>query len=339
MFTDTEPSLAFGCDIRHWDVLEPCAKGVEYDLAIAINHSGGLEHFGCPRVCLQWVNSFEYLTEDQISAVDLWLSPSEPHRQMILDAKQQLAEGKSWTPLPEQWKVVPLGCYPDRYGNHAKVPGRVIYASSPDRGLHHLLRAWPSIKRQVPHAHLRIYYRIREWIDQMKQQAFYLPIEENRQRAIFIDEALRRLGDPKWDVEVVGPVSRVGIEQAMDEAECLAYPCDTLRWSEGFSCTTLEACAAKAEPVIWDCDALGDIYRQSIQVWPRGDLVSFVTGVVAALNGSLRHDDAAREFAESHTWKHTAKKILKAAGPLLTRAEPLTSDSTSTETTVAPSST
>jgi glycosyltransferase involved in cell wall biosynthesis len=37
-------------------------------------------------------------------------------------------------------------------------PYRVVYASSYDRGLDHLLKMWEKIKKEVPQAHLHIYY-------------------------------------------------------------------------------------------------------------------------------------------------------------------------------------
>jgi hypothetical protein len=51
-------------------------------------------------------------------------------------------------------KVVYHGCYPQRLAGGTKKPNLCIYASSPDRGLQHLRRFWPDIKRQVPDAEL-----------------------------------------------------------------------------------------------------------------------------------------------------------------------------------------
>lgn len=69
-------------------------------------------------------------------------------------------------------EVVPYGCYPDRYLGASKQPYLCLYASSPDRGLDHLLRAWPSIKEAVPQAELiATYDSSEEEIDELYRKA------------------------------------------------------------------------------------------------------------------------------------------------------------------------
>lgn len=301
------------------------------DLAIAINHPGGLENFDCPRICYQLVNSFEYLNAEEMAIPTHWVSPSEPHRRMILEHDHELNQGgvpQIYVPQETDWSTAPLGCDPELYAGIDKVAGRVIYASSPDRGLHHLLYCWPDIKHAVPHAELRIFYRLQEWIEQTKAAQPWAEtehlIEPLKQRAYYIEHALDRLVGDKWGVSVHGAVSRNRIVREMGEAETLAYPVDTVRWSEGFSCTTLEACAAGTVPVIWDTDALGEIYRGAAEVVPRGDLDHFTGAVVRALKGMASSQqlmgERGREFAKEHTWKHTTEKLLSVANGLMAKA-------------------
>jgi glycosyltransferase involved in cell wall biosynthesis len=327
MFTDSDSAtIRSGMTVLPWQLL---GKAEKIDLAIGINHAGGLEHFDCPKLVCQWLNSFEYMTRKEFDCVDLWLSPSVAHRDFIAKMGAgfglQVSDGfVNHDPL--KWQVVPLGCTPELYEGIEKVPGRVVYASSPDRGLHHLLQAWPSIKRRVPGAELKIYYRILPWIEELKAVPEpFPPVEENRQRALFIEDALRRLSDPKWGVEVAGPVSRNGIVKAMGEAEVLAYPCDTLRWSEGFSCTTLEACAARTVPVLFECDALTQVYGNVASMARRGDVKDFALKVGDALREwdspsmqsmAVAHQRVLYNFAQQHTWRSTCQKILNAAEPL-----------------------
>ncbi len=73
---------------------------------------------------------------------------------------------------------------------------------------------------------------------------------------------------------------------------------------------------AGANPVIWDTDALGEVYRDSgAMVLKRGDVSGFTDAVVQTLNGVERKDT--RQFAEAHTWTKTTERILELAGPLL----------------------
>jgi glycosyltransferase involved in cell wall biosynthesis len=253
----------------------------------------------------------------------------------------------TYEPDPNRWAVIELGCDPERYESHIcdecgghgeaervngrrgwpcgpcdgtgeilfqKVPGRVVYCSSPDRGLHWLLQEWPRIKRAVPHANLRIFYRLQPWLDQWKTVGYHPPIEHLRSRALYIEEALRRMSGPEWDITVCDSVSREQIEREMAEAEVLAYPCNTVSWSEGFSCSVLEACAARACPVITDCDGLRSVYGESVAMVPiePGWQEVWGKGVAQALtDAEFRYDinRTAHALASSLTWESHAKRL------------------------------
>ncbi len=262
-------------------------------------------------VFIQYVNSFEYCHQDFWKDVDAFVSPSRKHREMILGMEHQVDAGGSYKPDPETWHIVPLACDADAY-NYPKVPGKVVHISSPDRGLHWALQEWSYIKRAVPHATLHIYYRVKPWIENMKAQPYWPPIENQRSRALFIENALGKLKD--YGVVLHDAVSRETLAKELGEAECLAYPCDTVRWSEGFSCSILEACAARAAPVIFDTDALGDIYQDACVVVPRGDIKSWRTEVVKVLTDEAYREqinDRAQAFARDFTWKAVAEGLTK----------------------------
>lgn len=301
---------------------EPWAQRGDWegDVAISINYPDELREMRAKlRVCYQLVNSFDYCKRGFFEHVDQWLSPSYSHMQKMLETQdvEMLEDGpaEQWTPNPAQWAVVPLGCDPERYEGFEKVSGRVVYCSSPDRGLHWLLQEWPAIRRAVPHATLRVFYRLKDWIAGFEGTPYFPPIEGLRARALYVEDAIRRLQG--HGVEVFDSVSRERIEQEMAQAEVLAYPCDTVRWSEGFSCTVLEACAAGAVPVITDCDALGTIYGgQGCLVSPVGNWGGWRLNVIACLEDPIaaqRIGEKARRFARKHTWKTTSQRIVQIA--------------------------
>jgi len=300
------------------------------DLAISINCPDGLREVNAKfKVCYALLNDWTFCKVGFEKHVDLFVSPSQPHLEQVLtnpawrrvEMAPDAPNGRGrYEPDPSKWCVVPLGTDPERYEGVKKVPGRVVYCSSPDRGLHWLLQEWPRIKQAVPHAHLRIFYRLQKWIDDLKsaQQpdgSVFHSVRALFDRAMYIEEALRRMSDPKWGIEVRDSVSRATIEREMAEAEVLAYPCDTTTWSEGFSCTVLEACAARACPVIWDTDALGSIYGDAGVVVPRGNVNQFREEVIAALEDERYRaniNERAHRFAQAHTWKVTAEKLMAA---------------------------
>lgn len=274
------------------------------DVSISINDPRTLHNAGGLRICEFLLNELTFCNEEPFDDyTDLYFSPSEAHRQKAI--------GDWGAAKPEKWRTNPLGCDPANYGGGSKVPGRVVYCSSPDRGLHRLLEAWPFIKRAVPHASLWIFYRLEPWLRGFDTTPYFPPIEKLRNRALYVEEALKRLSDPKWGITVCDSVDRVTLAKELSAAECFAYPCETTSWSEGFSCSTLEACAAEACPIISDCDAFADVYS-SLDPTPVGHWTEWRERVIRALTDAPFRDDMnkrARALAERLTWKRHVKQL------------------------------
>jgi glycosyltransferase involved in cell wall biosynthesis len=298
-----------GHDVESWTNATPAS---EKDVVISINEPVSLRAAKAKlRVCCFWLNDTTFCKEGQYGHadyddfVDLYLSPSEAHRQKAI--------GDWGAPKPEKWQVNHLGCDDPGLvaGTLPRVPGRVVYCSSPDRGLHRVLEAWPAIKKGVPAATLRVFYRLEKWFRDFDTTPYYPPIEKLRARALWCEEALRRLSGPEWGITVVDSVSHDEILREMAQAEVLVHPCETTSWSEGFSVTVLEGCAAGACPIISDCDALGDVYAELDPV-PVGSWGAWRDLVIKALTDSDYRNDMnrrARAIAERNTWKQHAKKL------------------------------
>lgn len=322
VFTEAAQTRWDGMDVRPLSEMKRIDRS--FHACVAINEPDLLQPVGARvRVAECWLNDFSFCNPGFEEHVDLFLSPSNGHLHQAL-TNPEWRKVAITRDNPEglgryhadraKWEVVPLGCDVERYPvDSAKVPGRVVYCSSPDRGLHWVLQEWPAIKRAVPHAELHVFYRLRAWIDGFQDVQYAPSIERLRKRAMYIEEALRRMRDPKWSIHVHDSVSREQIEEEMCRAEVLAYPCDTTVWSEGFSCTILEACAARACPIIMDCDAIAEIYGSAVPVAPRGDLDAWRFAVVSALKDKgLREDinEHARALAETMTWElHTSRLV------------------------------
>ncbi len=276
-----------------------------FDVVIAINEPDVLRDWRSKlRICSFWLNEFSFCKEGFDEHTDVYCSPSEAHRQKALhDWGNKTTASK--------WITIPLGCDPGSYRRGPKVPGRVVYTSSPDRGLHRLLEAWPHIKRAVPHATLRIFYQLKPWLRGFDETPYYPPIEKLRARALYVEEALARLSGPEWGVTIVDSVPREQLARELDAAEVFAYPCETTSWSEGFSCSTLEACAAEACPIISDCDAFADVYG-SLDPVPVGSWAAWRDRVIMALTDAdfrKQHNEKARALAERLTWEAHAKRL------------------------------
>jgi glycosyltransferase involved in cell wall biosynthesis len=278
----------------------------DIDVAIAINEPDRLRDFPNAklRICMFWLNEFSFCKEGFDDYVDLYFSPSEAHRQKAI--------GDWGAPVPSKWSVNYLGCDVPRPNSLAtKASGRVVYCSSPDRGLHRVLGAWPEIKRRLPHASLKVFYRLEPWFRGFDSTPFFPPIERLRHRALWCEEALRRMSGPEWGITVVDSVSHDELMREMAQAEVLLHPCETTSWSEGFSVTVLEGCAAGACPIISDCDALGEVYADLDPV-PVGQWGKWRDDVVRALTDPAfraQRNEKARALAEKLTWARHVKQL------------------------------
>lgn len=154
-------------------------------------------------------------------------------------------------------EIVPNGVDVSRFAFRRERRRRhIIYCSSPDRGLHWLLYLWPEIRRAFPDARLSVFYEVQRWIQGVRNLAMKIGL-----RARYIEQALARLeGHGVYEEGAVPPVQ---IAEALLGAEILAYPCDPVSSTEGFSSSTLEACTAGCVPIITDADALGEVYKHS----------------------------------------------------------------------------
>ena len=338
--TSEAPGEHRGVKLRAIDApIEPC------DAMISLNEPDALRvaPAGAFRVALYWVNDLTGVRTGIGDVVDLWCSPSAPHLEQFrtnpawhrVQVSPTHPDGAETFRFDDsKWCVIPLGCDPEKLRAEyccddtlcsnaekierewSKIPGKVIYSSSPDRGLHWLLQEWPAIKAAVPHATLNIFYRLGPWLRGFDQTPHYPPIEPLRYCANYIEECLRRYQERGgMGITVRDSVSRDVIEKEMANAEVFAYPMQTTTWSEGFSCSTLEACAARACPVTTDCDAFGGVYGETLPLVHIEDgwVATWRDQVIRALTDKDFRDgvnEKARAFAEKLTWRKTAERIV-----------------------------
>jgi glycosyltransferase involved in cell wall biosynthesis len=148
-----------------------------------------------------------------------------------------------------------------RYVTHVSTvrrdPYSIIYSSSPDRGLHHLLRMWPEIKSREPRATLHVYYEIARWLgidEEMRTKGLYNVTGE---RAALIRPAFE---DPPEGVTFHGGVGQSELAQAQLRAGLMVYPCDPVAPTEGFSMSVLEGITAGCGVITSNADAFGELW-------------------------------------------------------------------------------
>jgi len=206
---------------------------------------------GALRLFNQQVSDFGQCEPGWESWVDLVAPLSHSHAQHL----SQLCS------VPrDKWRVMYNGVDTAEFKPSAKVPGKMVWASSHDRGLHWVLEAFPAIKRRVPHAELHVFYDFdgMEKFAGVPDNSGSALMRELGMRSRYSAEALRRLEGK--GVHVRRSVSRSQIREEMASAEVLAYPCDPVRYTETFGVTVLEALACGAVPVLCTADSFGELW-------------------------------------------------------------------------------
>ena len=136
-------------------------------------------------------------------------------------------------------------------------PMTVGWWSSPDRGLHHLLRAWPQVHARVPDARLRVYYQVRKYIDHASNWG-----GRSKLMGGLIERLL--LQTEPIGVELVDQIPRRVLAKAQAETRVQAYPCDPEGFTEGFATSILEALAAGCLPITRPVDALPELWDGAV---------------------------------------------------------------------------
>lgn len=259
------------------------------------------------RVVWEMLNDFSFCHPGWDEFMDYGVGVCEQHTECL----------KKLAPKPEKWGTIGLGCLPEWYEDK-RVPGRVLWCSSADRGLHWLLSEWPKIKLAVPEATLRIFYHFAYGhVDKIEHNAHEHPhVIEMANRVRYIKSAIDKL--KPLGVEHVGSVSRRQMQDEFNAASTFAFSCDTVAFSEGFSVSTLEAHASFTVPIITDQDCLGGIYKNSGAIMiksPLQDRLSeFSDAVIKSLNDKEFADTTIKKclnFAQKNTWAKVVEKLEK----------------------------
>lgn len=219
------------------------------------------------------------------------------------------------TSLPrEKFRVMHNGVDTSEFRPGDKVPGKMVWASSHDRGLHWLLEAFPRVKARVPSAELHVFYDF----NGMESFANIPDLEPNPMmrelggRSRYCLEALRRL-DGKG-VQAHRSVSRSRIRDEMASASVLAYPCDPVRYTETFGVTVLEACASGAVPVLCAADCFGELWARVCPHVPPPYAASkqqYEDLLVRALTDGSSGEDRLRcvRYAKEFEWSELGRRF------------------------------
>lgn len=280
---------ALGCTMQHhvavsWDVPEmlrfnlACrAKVVAYQL----NHAyvGVLDH-----------------------VIDRYFCPSEWHARRYINEVTPEADAAKFR--PRMTNAVDVKRY--HINGIKRNPFGVVWSSSPDRGLHHLLKAWPLVKQQQPKATLDVFYDMQKWFDIIDQARAHNRILITTERADQVRAGLR--GCEGMDVTVHGGVSQSVLAKAQLAASVGVASLDVVAPTEGFGMTMLEYLAAGLSPIAGDIDAFPELWA-SCATLLEGPHVPDVLAdaVMAAFADAPRARQEGPKLAKRFGWDILAK--------------------------------
>jgi len=181
-------------------------------------------------------------------------------------------------------------------------PNKVIWTSSYDRGLEHLLKMWPDVVKEVPNAKLNVFYG---W------QLFDKFFRDNPERMAWkekMEEMMTHKG-----ITHHGRVPQPQIIKEMKKCGIWAYP---THFGEISCITGMKAQALGCVPVVVEYAALETTVQHGIKI--KGDIYDpkvsekFKTELIDLLKDSERQDEirkkmvpwARREF----TWSKVAEQ-------------------------------
>lgn len=182
-----------------------------------------------------------------------------------------------------------------------------VYSSSPDRGLHHLLRMWPLILKKFSEAQgesvlpvLHVCYGVEKFIEGSAWSH-----REDSDRAVEIATLLNQPG-----ILYHGKVNQALLAGIHQRCDALLYPADTMQPTETGCITIIEALGAGSNVISARCDCIpsefGHLKKVHLADLPL-DYDTYVDLIYGAYTMAQEgEDEEANTFAMQRDWGHIA---------------------------------
>jgi len=176
-------------------------------------------------------------------------------------------------------------------------PHRMIYTSSYDRGLEHLLKMWPEIRKEVPDAELHVFYG---W----NTYDYFTSIGMR-------DGKFKEYLTPLLSQDGVTDHGRVGHKKLAREflkSKFWVYPCHF----EEISCiSAMKAQAAGCVPVCTDYAALSETVKDGVIVHGKADEGTVNANFKSKLIEALKEQPVVSIDKEQFGWDKVAKSWIE----------------------------
>ena len=249
-----------------------------------------------PILWMHDVDVGDRLTPDRAARFESIVVLTEWHKKYMLQRYPFLSA--------DQLVVIPNGIDLERFeGEVERNPKKVIYSSSPDRGLDYILEhVWPLIVAEVPDAELHIYYG---WNNFDKFLPMFPKLGEFKSKVM---DLLSR----SYGVIQHGRISQSKLAKEMMSAGVWLYP---TYFSETYCITAVEAQLAGCYPVTNDLAALAEVVQGGtifqLAEWPlenedtKKQYANAVVGAMQLGDESIR--ESIKKAAPAHSWDDVAR--------------------------------
>lgn len=182
-----------------------------------------------------------------------------------------------------------------------KRPGKVVFGSSPDRGMDIMLKLWPRVLEQVPEAELHLFYGF---------PPSYLRAETARPELAELRREIEGLVESTPRVVWHGMVGQPELHRHLAEAHVWAYP---VHWYETSCITAMKAQAAGAWPVTTPITALAEtiVWGDKLPLppareWTAAETEQYLAALVKALKTPWSEFNWTPDLADRFSWSGVA---------------------------------
>lgn len=297
VFANMQPSHWAGVDYVPLGLYEPVACTMEHHVTVSWDRPDMLRYNlrSRARVCAYQLNHAYVGVLDYL--IDRYFCPSEWHARRYQTEVTPEATASKFR--PRMTNAVDMRRYQST--GEKRNPWGVVWSSSPDRGLHHLLAAWPSIKKAEPKACLHVFYDMQKWFDVVDYNKSLGRILNTTALA---DLLRQRIKDTEgMDVHLYGGVSQVRLARAQMQSSVGVASLDVVAPTEGFGMTMLEYLAAGLSPIAGAIDAFPELWAQCATLLaPPQSPEALTVAVLAAFKDAKRAQSAGPRLARLFSW-------------------------------------
>lgn len=178
-------------------------------------------------------------------------------------------------------------------------PKLMVYGSSYDRGLEHLLKIWPDVRKAVPDAELHVFYG---WF------LFAKYFADNPERMSWMEKMNKLMEQP--GITHLGRISHEACIKEMENAGIWAYP---THFGEISCITAMRAQAYGAVPCVINYAALKETVQHGVKV--EGDIYDkevreeYTKQLIALLKDEKRQEEIRKhmmKWAKKFSWANVA---------------------------------